>query len=113
LQLRRAFVEVFAQGDYEPLSVGGAHKEHVLAFSRSYEQTTIVVVLAKWMARLSNGEQVLPIGGVWGDTFVTLSREPKEKLQEFLTGATVGSEAGASLKVADVLRSLPIAVMVG
>jgi (1->4)-alpha-D-glucan 1-alpha-D-glucosylmutase len=111
LQLRRQFAEVFARGDYEPLQVSGACKDHVLAFSRTAGETTIVVMLAKWLAQLMNGELALPAGAVWADTLVGLSRESVSQWHECLTGEVIAAEPGG-LRVSAAFKSLPVAVVV-
>ena len=110
LQLRREHSELFAQGNYEPLQVSGAQKDHVLAFSRTHGTTTIVVVLARCMAQLLGGEQGLPVGQVWTDTTAALPREVSGSMRDVLTGSEI--EAGTSLRLSDAFKHLPIAVWV-
>lgn len=116
LQLRKQFPDLFAYGDYEPLQVAGEKKEHVLAFARRHENMCMIVVLTRWAARLLNGEMVAPIGDVWSDT--TVSATPRCALaacSNLFTQETVSATPEndlAVLKVADLLRRLPFAVLV-
>jgi (1->4)-alpha-D-glucan 1-alpha-D-glucosylmutase len=110
LQLRRELADVFASGSYEPLAVTGTQKNHVLAFARTHEQKTIVVVIAKWMALLMNGELRLPIGDVWGDTSVGIPSQAQELLGVF-TGERVRAGGDNTLRLEELFRVAPFAVI--
>jgi (1->4)-alpha-D-glucan 1-alpha-D-glucosylmutase len=116
LQLRRQHPHLFSHGDYEPLQVAGAAKDHVLAFARRDGDTCVIVVLSRWAARLMNGELAAPIGAVWGDTAVSATpRCALGPMRNLFTGARVGPENGdvPTLRVAELFRALPFAVLVG
>ncbi len=117
LQLRQQHADLFASGDYEPLQVSGANKDHVIAFARKSGNRCITVVLSRWTARLMHGELTPPVGDVWGDTAVNATpRCALGAMQDLLTGSTVEPHASgdvAELRVADVLRRLPVAVLIG
>jgi (1->4)-alpha-D-glucan 1-alpha-D-glucosylmutase len=111
LQLRRELAEVFAQGDYEPLSVSGAAKEHVLAFSRSSGNSSVIVILAKWMAQLMKAERALPVAQVWGDTAIALSRN-QGSMRDVFTNMSIAAGEDNQLLASEVFKSLPVAVLV-
>jgi (1->4)-alpha-D-glucan 1-alpha-D-glucosylmutase len=111
LQLRRELADLFAQGDYESLNVSGAAKEHVLAFSRTHGNTSVIVVLAKWMAQLMKGERVLPVGEVWGDTAIALAR-PHASMRDVFTNTSAEAGEGNQLLASNVFETLPAAVFV-
>jgi (1->4)-alpha-D-glucan 1-alpha-D-glucosylmutase len=52
LRLRARHGDVFSHGDYEPLTVQGAHADHVIAFSRSNRNKAISVVTLRHFAPL-------------------------------------------------------------
>jgi (1->4)-alpha-D-glucan 1-alpha-D-glucosylmutase len=115
LQLRKQYPQLFAVGDYEPLQVAGDAKDHVLAFARKHEERCVIVVLSRWTARLMKGELAPPIGAVWADT--TINSTPRCALQpmrDLFTGQSVdpATNDAPTLRVADVLKSLPFAVLV-
>jgi (1->4)-alpha-D-glucan 1-alpha-D-glucosylmutase len=116
LQLRREFAELFAHGDYEPLQVSGARKDHVLAFARKNEDTCITVVLSRWPARMMNGEMAPPVGDVWGDTTIgATTRCALGPCRNIFTDAHISGDVQddlAILPVADLLRDLPFAVLI-
>jgi (1->4)-alpha-D-glucan 1-alpha-D-glucosylmutase len=53
LQLRHQLPALFAQGEYTPLAVEGRHAERLCAFSRSLQGQTVVVVVPRLLAGLS------------------------------------------------------------
>lgn len=48
LKLRRSHPALFAEGDYQPVIIGGADGKRVLAFMRSHGGTTLLVSVAAW-----------------------------------------------------------------
>jgi (1->4)-alpha-D-glucan 1-alpha-D-glucosylmutase len=94
LGLRRRRPEPFgARGAYHPLEARGARARHVLAFARGEAVITIVPRL------------VLGLGGEWGDTSLEL---PAGRWRNELTGDVV---SGGPLRLADLLRRFPIALL--
>jgi (1->4)-alpha-D-glucan 1-alpha-D-glucosylmutase len=95
LTLRRDRPELFTT--YAPLAVSGPAADHVLAFDRG----GAVAVSTR-----------LPVGlaaeGGWGSTLLNL---PAGTWRDVITGATLTSSADG-LSVADVLRSLPVALLI-
>lgn len=67
LQLRRANAEFFCHADYLPLEITGAFAEHALAFSRSWKEQRLLVIVP----RLTNSLGTFPRGIIWADTAVT------------------------------------------
>jgi (1->4)-alpha-D-glucan 1-alpha-D-glucosylmutase len=60
LRLRNETADVFANGDYEPLEVGGPHRDHVVAFARRRGRHAVIVAAARWYAPLSEQGRVWP-----------------------------------------------------
>jgi (1->4)-alpha-D-glucan 1-alpha-D-glucosylmutase len=90
---RRDRPELYEAGTYEPLEVGGAKNDHLIAYSRG----GVVVLAARHLWKL---------GGDWADTRVTL---PAGRWRP-LIGA--GPEIdGASLDVGHILGHGPVAVL--
>jgi (1->4)-alpha-D-glucan 1-alpha-D-glucosylmutase len=68
LTLRNQLDAVFRFGEYAPLRVSGAQSDAVIAFSRSYDGTEVLVAASRWFARLG-GANALPVGAAaWSDT---------------------------------------------
>ncbi|HVS54599.1 MAG TPA: malto-oligosyltrehalose synthase [Opitutaceae bacterium] len=110
LRLRREHLAVFQQGDYEPVTVTGEFAERVVAFRRCHGRECIVVVVPRLTASLGYP----PLGSVWGDTTLVL---PKgwARWRDALSAeaAASGSGTGDRVPVAEVLRELPVAVLLG
>ncbi|GEP32308.1 malto-oligosyltrehalose synthase [Nocardioides szechwanensis] len=90
LTLRRDRPELFTS--YSPVTASGEAADHVLAFDRGGAVTVVT--------RLPVG---LAARGGWGDTTLAL---PDGRWRDSLTGRSVSAE------VADVLRDLPVALLV-
>jgi (1->4)-alpha-D-glucan 1-alpha-D-glucosylmutase len=113
LQLRKDDPELFARGDYQPLQVDGARKEHVFAFARKHENRSCIVIVPRWPAKLLDGVTELPLGEhVWADTGIAFSNgSPPPRLRDVFTDRELVLEN--SLTIAGVLVEFPLAVLVG
>ncbi|MHC2468596.1 malto-oligosyltrehalose synthase [Bradyrhizobium embrapense] len=60
LRLRNALPEVFTSGDYQPLAVSGAHRDHVIAFARRHGRDAVIVAVAKSFAPFTQGGRSWP-----------------------------------------------------
>lgn len=112
LHLRREHPDLFARGRYEPLAVTGVSKDHLLSFARVLEDKRLVVVAPRWMFTVMNGEMALPIGAVWGDAEVQVGTGAFTDLFSGNSIVATPNGGGVRVRVADVLRSFPIAVLV-
>lgn len=72
LQLRRARMELFQDGDYRPLAVEGARADHIVAFARTLEDATLTVAaMLRCGEALYNRSSAVPSAQWWKDTRVT------------------------------------------
>jgi (1->4)-alpha-D-glucan 1-alpha-D-glucosylmutase len=109
LALRRTAPTLF-RGPYTPLETGGLHGERLIAFARSSEQATLIVIVPRLAAPLLDGADVpLPPAQAWSDTQVVLP-EPCDQLHNPLTGATIALESG-TVAAAQALGHLPVALL--
>jgi malto-oligosyltrehalose synthase len=118
LQLRRDDPELFAKGDYQALQVEGERKEHVFAFSRTYEGRTCLVIVPRWTAKLMDCVTELPLRErVWGDATVVIGNGAvTAPMKHVLSGRDVAideAQGARSLRVASALSELPVAVLAG
>lgn len=111
LQLRRASFDLWASGDYEPLQTQGRYKDHVLAFVRRHATQMVVVVVAKWLAQLMQGDCRAPLGTVWDDTSVILASPRAMAVRELFSGMAMDL-SDASLPVARLFEHAPFAVLI-
>jgi (1->4)-alpha-D-glucan 1-alpha-D-glucosylmutase len=64
---------LFMHGDYRPLTIDGARKDHAIAFTREYENTELVVIAAlRCAAPIVGSDNVAPPGDWWRDTHIVL-----------------------------------------
>lgn len=105
LQLRRASPDLFAHGDYVPLQVEGALREHVMTFARQHESGQVVVIVPLYTARLYQQQNVRDIQQLdWQDTRVVLPKS--NQWTSIWTGEAV---SGTSLN--ELFGPLPVAVL--
>ncbi len=62
LDIRRAHADIFTFGNYQPISVSGRDKAHVLAFAREYKDNAVIVAVGLRWAEKTNGGRVWPRG---------------------------------------------------
>ncbi|MHB1133382.1 MAG: malto-oligosyltrehalose synthase [Chloroflexota bacterium] len=114
LDFRRAQPDLFAEGQYLPLEVGGERAEHALAFARRLGERQVVAVAPRLVAGLTNGEERPPLGDVWGATALLLPEEKGRRYRNLLTGeemTVADTPAGPALRLADALRHFPVALL--
>jgi (1->4)-alpha-D-glucan 1-alpha-D-glucosylmutase len=95
LRLRSGRPERFAAADYRPVEARGSRAEHVVAFERGAEVLVVV-------PRLVLG---LDAAGGWDDTELDV---PAGSWCDVLTDRPL---AGGAIRVADLLRDFPVAVL--
>jgi (1->4)-alpha-D-glucan 1-alpha-D-glucosylmutase len=87
LCLRQLQPALFQQGQYLPLAVAGTKANHVIAFSRKFENSSMIIVAPRLIATLLNNVDVPPLGTqIWEDTHILLPCFCREKCQNLLTG---------------------------
>jgi len=110
LELRAAAGDIFDEGGYLPLAVGGTAADHVLAFARVVGGDAVVVVVPRLGLEMLK-EQTAPLvpHQRWRNTNVQLPRVlASRRLYDVITGESV---AGNALNVGQVLRNFPVGVL--
>ena len=111
LRARREHADLFARGDYVPLTASGARADNVFAFARRLAGSAAVVIVPRLAAALVPEHGRPPVGAdVWGDTAVSLYDLPPGRWVNVFTGAA--QAADLRLPVAEVLQTFPVAVLV-
>lgn len=100
LHLRRAHAELFGNGSYAAVEASGEFAANVIAFQREHEGRRIAVIVPRLSARIG----FPPLGDLWKDTELKLSG----RWRNVFTGD--GLE-GEQLRMAEVLRRFPVAVL--
>ncbi len=114
LAFRREHERLLADGDYQPLRVSGARREHLCAFARRHEGETAIALAPRLLFSLTEGAARLPLGDrVWGETVVSLDVLAAGGYRDVITGAQLEvTEAARELRVGAALRSFPVALLV-
>lgn len=110
LRTRRSSPDLFDHGEYLPLEAHGDGADHLVAFARHRDQQLAVVVAPRLPYRLTGAER-FAIGDVWRGSTLDLHGLGNPVLIDALTGRSTAAEAG-TLDLADVLRDLPVALLV-
>jgi len=110
LRLRKSLPDLFSKGSYLPLQVEGEHARHVLAFARTHERDTLVVVVPRLIRPLLGETENLQLAG-WGDTAVVM---PEASLSQSLTNVLNGepvTTADSRVAVETVLDTYPLGLL--
>jgi (1->4)-alpha-D-glucan 1-alpha-D-glucosylmutase len=109
LLARRARADLFRLGDYRPLEVTGARRDHVIAFARVHEGQAAVTVVPRFATALVE-EGRWPLGEeVWGDTALRLPAEFGGPWREEIAGGEVAGDE--EVPVGRVLEHFPVALL--
>ncbi len=111
---RRRRRALFDLGEYLPLQVVGARREHAVALARRHGDGWSVVVVPRLVATLARAAGLAPeqppVGvAAWADTRVLLPDGAPTRWRDVLSGAT--REASSQLPLASFLDVLPLAVL--
>ncbi|HKX30956.1 MAG TPA: malto-oligosyltrehalose synthase [Blastocatellia bacterium] len=115
LQFRRAHHDLFMNGEYQPLSVTGRLKNHVLAFARITPTDSVIIAAARFFTSLGVPER-LPIGQeVWEEAAITLDKRLiRGSYRNVLTGEVLTLDPKTTrgrLALAEVFARLPVAML--
>ena len=116
LSARRADPELFLEGSYTPVESAGASARHVVAYARQHAGRAAIAVAPR-LSRTLVGGSGPPVGDLWGDTrvFVPEALAAVNRWTCVLSGHSVEvprDAAAAGLRVADLMRHLPVALLV-
>jgi (1->4)-alpha-D-glucan 1-alpha-D-glucosylmutase len=103
LKLRTELADVFAYGDYEPLEIGGPHRDHVIAFARRRGRDAAIVAVAKSFAAFSQGGRIWPRAEAF-DGALGVNGYAVE-------GLSGGEANAAEVRLSALFRHLPAAVL--
>jgi (1->4)-alpha-D-glucan 1-alpha-D-glucosylmutase len=116
LQFRREHPGLFQEGSYVPVLATGPQAKHVCAFARTMGGATAIVVVPRLVMGLTAGQGGPPVGeAIWQDTQLVLPKaQAGRAFQDVFTGKVLCADANsatASLRLADVLSTLPVALL--
>ena len=113
LRLRRDQSDVFAAGDYVPLSVTGSRAVNAVAFARVGEtRAAVVIVPIRSAEMLAGTDRPLVPPTSWSDTAILLPDELAGfSFRDVVTGAEHSPEG--VLRLAEALGRFPVALLAG
>jgi (1->4)-alpha-D-glucan 1-alpha-D-glucosylmutase len=116
LNHRRENRELFETGRYLPLSVDGSCQEHVCAFERSINDSSIMVVVPLFCTRLNRDSGGLPLGPeVWRDTrIIQPFDDASSSYRNVFTGEILDLEkqdGRLCLSLQKILSEFPVALL--
>ena len=114
LRLRRREPSLFTLGRYEALRSDGPLADHVVAFARHHERTSMIAAVPRLMSQTLPPGRELPTGAdVWEGTRLSLASTRPAAFRHLFTGASVLPDAaGEYLNAADLFRTCPVALLV-
>jgi (1->4)-alpha-D-glucan 1-alpha-D-glucosylmutase len=106
LELRKKYPALFHGAKYTPLYADGAREENIVAFSLCDGARTVIAVAPRLFTRLMEPGDLEPLGAkAWGGAKLAI----EGSYVNVLTGER---HEGRALRVADVLATFPVALLV-
>jgi len=119
LACRSEYPGLFTSGQYIPLQIAGKSHEHAFAFGRELNGQLALVVVPRLVYGLNAEANEKPptAENVWGDTRILLPPILSQlRFKDRVTGAeviaTVDADGHSILRIASLLRDLPVALLV-
>lgn len=112
LQARREYLDLFQRGDYQKLIVMGSLKDHIVAFSRKWGDSTAIIIAPRLLTKLvQEGEN--PLGEqVWRETRICLPSGSSLVWKNAITQQKFKGEREDTLWIRDVLNHFPVALLI-
>jgi len=110
LKFRREHADLFRSGQYVPLHATGTAQQHVVAFARENESESAVVVAPRLSYTIMKGQMGAPLGEVWGDTELSVTRAGSEYVDAF-GGHRLRSSGDRTLLCREVFAHFPVALL--
>jgi len=116
LNFRRDNRELLEAGRYLPLTVEGTRQEHICAFERSVNDSSVLVVVPRFCSRLIGDSNGLPLGAeVWEDTRIIQPFDTAASLyRNIFTGEVLSldqQDGQLSLALKNILSAYPVALL--
>lgn len=115
LNYRKKNRELFMDGDYIPLMGDGALKDHICAFARQEKNKAVLVIVPRFLTRLTQmGE--MPLGKkTWGDSWLVVPDEiSANRFRNILTDEMLGSverHGSSGIALDQIFGNFPVALL--
>ena len=107
LQARKENSKIFQNGDYQQIEVTGKYHNNLIAFTRNYEDKTLVAIAPRFLTGIIKPGQ-LPLGiEVWENTSLKLAQKTWHNL---IDNQTI---IGENLAVGKILQNFSVALLIG
>jgi (1->4)-alpha-D-glucan 1-alpha-D-glucosylmutase len=108
LEVRKKFPSLFHGAQYTPLYADAGREENVIAFMLSGSEGAVLAVAPRLFAGLMAVDDAAPLGArAWGEAKIAPGIEG-----EFVNVLTGETHRGRELRIADLLASFPVALLV-
>jgi len=116
LTCRREAPDLFRAGEYIPLRTDGRHADRLCAFARRRESRTVLTVVPRLVAPVTDNGARLPLGrDLWADTWLVVPGDlGAGPYRNLFTGTELRpsvSDAGTVLAVGEILAEYPVALL--
>ncbi len=111
LWTRRQEIDLFQKGHYIPLATKGSYQNNIVAFTRSVENRSALVVVPRFSTQVTRPE-TFPLGReIWQDTSIAVDKSmPRDWIDIFSRQCLKVQDK--QLQAGDVLRHFPVALMI-
>ena len=106
LKARQEHSEIFQKGDYQAIEITGKYHNHLIAFTRNYEDKTLVAIAPRFLTTIIKPGQLPLNKDVWEDTSLKLA--PKN-WHNLIDNQTIAGEQ----TVGKILQHFPVALLIG
>lgn len=114
LAFRRGKRELFEEGEYVPLDVEGARKNHIIAFCRRKGTDFAITIVPRFLTSLTSTSSPIAKSEIWKDTHIYLPDGAPNKWTEIFTEESLFSKRFGDhegLAIGEVLKSFPVALL--
>ena len=114
LSFRRTHQELFADGEYIPLTATGELNRSICAFARRHEQAWVLAIAPRLIGKLVFRGMTPPGAEVWGDTVLEVPTGMAGRWLDILTGKSleISRQAPRSgIWLREVLNTFPVALL--
>ena len=115
LACRRQHPELFREGEFLPLEVVGDRSDHIISFLRRRGDEQAILVIPRWVVRISDSAaEPMPLG-VWRGTNLQLPLESPAAWRNVFTAKAFDTKLGGghrSIAVDDLLKDFPVALLI-
>jgi (1->4)-alpha-D-glucan 1-alpha-D-glucosylmutase len=111
LELRQRQYELFRKGSYEPLLLEGDKREHLIGFTRSYADKSLIALLPRFGYALMKGKHGLPLGAAWSDAALQIPALRGKQFRNVFTDEAISIEASGALSLSKAFATFPVALL--